>query len=131
MAAHRSLTVSQPALAAATGALALASRGEPLDIRTRTSIGLLTAAAGSDVIELPAGDVLVIDDDALTDRELAWSQTEYPGDVRVRFGGDTYDEDGPSGWSMRLNMIEPPRERPWRRASAVSVDHRDVRPWSP
>jgi len=109
------LTVSQPALAAATGALALASRGEALDMRTRTSIGLLTAAAGSDVIELPAGDVLVIDHDAATDRELAWSQTEFPGDVRVRFADDSYDEDGPSSWSMRLNLIDPPRERPWRR----------------
>src|SRR5271166_348407 len=109
------LTVSQPALAAATGALALASRGEALDMRTRTSIGLLTAAAGSDVIGLPAGDVLVIDHDAATDRELAWSQTEFPGDVRVRFADDSYDEDGPSGWSMRLNLLDPPRERSWRR----------------
>jgi Hsp70 protein len=108
------LTVSQPALAAATGALALASRGEALDMRTRTSIGLLTAAAGSDVIQLPAGDVLVIDHDAATDRELAWSQTEW-GEVPVRFAGDSYDEDGASGWSMRLNLIEPPQERPWRR----------------
>ncbi len=110
------LTPSQPAVAAAAGALMLASRGERLDIRTRTSAGLLTAAASAgDVVDLGAGDVLVIDDEALTDRELAWSQTEYPGDVRVRFGGETYDEDGPSGWSMRLNMIEPPSERPWRR----------------
>ncbi len=108
------LTVSQPALAAATGALALASRGEALDMRTRTSIGLLTAAAGSDVIQLPAGDVLVIDHDAATDRELAWSQTEW-GEVPVRFADDSYDEDGAAGWSMRLNMIEPPQERPWRR----------------
>jgi Hsp70 protein len=109
------VTPSQPAFAAAAGALLLASRGEELDIRTRTSIGLLTAAAASDVIELPAGDVLVIDDEALTDRELAWSQTEYPGDVPVRFAGDSYNEDGPAGWSMRLNVIEPPKERSWRR----------------
>ena len=109
------LTPSQPALAAACGALLLASRGEELDIRTRTSIGLFAAASGSDAIDLPAGDVLVIDDEALTDRELAWSQTEYPGDLRVRFGGETYDEDGPSGWSMRLNVLEPPKGRPWRR----------------
>jgi Hsp70 protein len=109
------LTVSQPALAAATGALALASRGERLDIRTRTSIGLLTAGGGGDIIELPAGDVLVIDHDAATDRELAWSQTEFPGDVPVRFAGDSYNEDGPAGWSMRLNVIEPPKARTWRR----------------
>ncbi len=109
------LTPSQPALAAACGALLLASRGEELDIRTRTSVGLLAAASGSDAVDLPAGDVLVIDDEALTDRELAWSQTEYPGDLRVRFGGETYDEDGPSGWSMRLNVLEPPKGRPWRR----------------
>jgi hypothetical protein len=112
------LTVSQPALAAATGALALASRGEALDMRTRTSIGLLTAAAGSpgsNVIELPAGDVLVIDHDAATDRELAWSQTEFPGDVPVRFAGDSYNEDGPTSWSMRLNVIEPRKGRTWRR----------------
>jgi Hsp70 protein len=109
------VTPSQPALAAAAGALLLASRGEELDIRTRTSIGLLTTAAASDFIELPAGDVLVIDDEALTDRELAWSQTEYPGDVRVRYTPDVYDEDGPAGWSMQLNVIDPPRERPWRR----------------
>ena len=79
---------SQPASAAAAGALLLASRGEDVDIRTRTSIGLLTAAAASDVVELGAGDVLVIDEEALTDRELAWSQTEYPGDIRVPYTPD-------------------------------------------
>ncbi|MGD1239532.1 Hsp70 family protein [Mycobacterium seoulense] len=110
------LTPSQPALAAASGALLLAARGEELSLRTRTSMGLLVAAnATGDVVDLGAGDVLVIDDEALTDRELAWSQTEDPGDLRVRFGGEIYDEDGPSGWSMRLNVIEPPRDRPWRR----------------
>jgi hypothetical protein len=106
------LTPSQPALAAASGALALASRGEELSLRTRTSVGLLAAAdATGEVVDLGAGDVLVIDHDALTDRELAWSQTEYPGDLRMNFGGETYDEDGPSGWSMRLNVIDEPRER--------------------
>lgn len=109
------VTPAQPAFAAAAGALLLASRGEELDLRTRTSIGLLTTAAAGDVIELPAGDVLVIDDEALTDRELAWSQTEYPGDVRAPYTPEAYDEDGPAGWSMRLNVIDPPRERPWRR----------------
>lgn len=112
------LTPSQPALAAACGALMLASRGGELDLRTRTSIGVLAAAdAIGDVVDLGAGDVLVIDDEALTDRELAWSQTEYPGDLRMRFGGEHYDEDGPAGWSMRLNVIDPPRERrgAWRR----------------
>lgn len=111
------LTPSQPAFAAACGALVLASRGGELDLRTRTSIGLLaTADAAGDVVDLGAGDVLVIDDEALTDRELAWSQTDDPGDLRMRFGGETYDEDGPAGWSMRLNVIDPPRERrPWRR----------------
>lgn len=111
------LTPSQPAFAAACGALILASRGGELDLRTRTSIGLLTAAdAAGDVVDLGAGDVLVIDDEALTDRELAWSQTDDPGDLRMRFGGETYDEDGPAGWSMRLNVIEAPRERrPWLR----------------
>ena len=77
------MSPSQPASAAAAGALLLASRGEELDIRTRTSIGLLTsAAAAGEVVDLGAGDLLVIDHDALTDRELAWSQTEYPGDIR-------------------------------------------------
>ena len=111
------LTPSQPAFAAACGALILASRGGELDLRTRTSIGLLAAAdAAGDVVDLGAGDVLVIDDEALTDRELAWSQTDEPGDLRLRFGGETYDEDGPSGWSMRLNVIQPARERrPWLR----------------
>ncbi|OBH11238.1 Hsp70 family protein, partial [Mycobacterium sp. E1747] len=110
------LTPSQPALAAACGALLLAARGEELSLRTRTSMSLLASAnATGDVVDLGAGDVLVIDDEAMTDRELAWSQTEYPGDLRVRFGGETYDEDGPSGWSMRLNVIDPPPERPWRR----------------
>lgn len=110
------LAPSQPALSAAGGALLLASRGEGLSLRTRTSIGLLAAAnAAGDVIDLGAGDVLVIDDEALTDRELAWSQTEDPGDLRVRFGGEIYDEDGPAGWSMRLNVIDPPRDRSWRR----------------
>src|ERR1700757_2226718 len=37
---------SQPAVAAAAGALLLASRGDELDLRTRTSIGLLAAADG-------------------------------------------------------------------------------------
>ncbi len=107
------LTPSQPALAAACGALLLASRGEERSLRTRTSIGLLAAAdVTGNVVDLGAGDVLVIDDEALTDRELAWSQTEYPGDVRVRFGEEAYDEDGPSGWSMRLNVIDPPPDRP-------------------
>ncbi|ORW21422.1 Hsp70 family protein [Mycobacterium palustre] len=105
---------SQPASAAATGALLLAARGEELDLRTRTSIGLQTAAAG-EIVELPAGDVLVIDDEALTDRELAWSQTEYPGDVRLPYSPAAFDEDGPSGWSMRLNVIDPPPVRTWRR----------------
>ncbi|OMC48905.1 Hsp70 family protein [Mycobacterium sp. IS-1264] len=109
------VTPSQPALAAAVGALMLASRGEERDLRTRTSIGLLTTAAGGDVTELAAGDVLVIDHDAMTDRELAWSQTEYPGDVRLPYTPAAYDEDGPSGWSMRLNVIEPPPEPTWRR----------------
>ncbi|HWF28053.1 MAG TPA: Hsp70 family protein [Mycobacterium sp.] len=110
------VTPSQPAFAAAAGALMLASRGEEQDIRTRTSVGLLGAAAADDVIELPAGDVMVIDHDAMTDRELAWSQTEYPGDVRLPYTPAAYDEDGPSGWSMRLNMIDsPPRERTRRR----------------
>lgn len=105
---------SEPAHAAAAGALLLAARGEELDLRTRTSIGLLTSAAG-EFVELPAGDVLVIDDEALTDRELAWSQTEYPGDVRVPYSPAVFDEDGPAGWSMRLNVIDPPPARPWRR----------------
>jgi hypothetical protein len=108
------LTVSQPALAAATGALALASRGEKQDMRTRSSIGLFAAAAGSGAIELPAGDVLVIDHDAMTDRELAWSQTEW-GEVPVLFTDDAYDEDGAAGWTMRLNLIDQPRGRAWRR----------------
>src|SRR6201993_2536580 len=107
---------SQPACAAATGALLLASRGERADIRTRTSIGLLSAAdAAGDVVDLGAGDVLVIDHEALTDRELAWSQTESPGDIRVPYTPAAYDEDGAAGWSMRLSMIEPPPERTWRR----------------
>ncbi|BBX98586.1 Hsp70 family protein [Mycobacterium lacus] len=110
------LTPAQPACAAARGALLLATRGEELDFRTKTSMGLLVAAAGggTGIIELPAGDVMVIDEDALTDRELAWSQTEFPGEVPVRFDGDSYNEDGPC-WSMRLNVIEPPKESPWRR----------------
>src|ERR1700739_1744547 len=58
----------RPACAAAAGALMLASRGEELDIRTRTSIGLLTtAAAAGDVADLGAGEVLVIGHQALTD----------------------------------------------------------------
>jgi hypothetical protein len=109
---------SQPACAAAAGALLLASRGEETDLRTRTSIGLLTSsAAAGEVVDLGAGDVLVIDHDALTDRELAWSQTEYPGDIRLPYTPQDYDEDGQAGWSMRLNLIDepPPVGRPWRR----------------
>jgi Hsp70 protein len=109
---------SQPACAAAAGALLLASRGEETDLRTRTSVGLLTSSAtAGEVVDLGAGDVLVIDHDALTDRELAWSQTEYPGDIRVPYTPDDFDEDGQAGWSMRLNLIEepPPVGRPWRR----------------
>lgn len=111
------LTVSQPACAAAAGALLLAARGRELDFRTRTSVGLMAraaAASGTALIELPAGDVMVIDQEAVTDRELAWSQTDFPGDVPVRFEGDSYNEDGPC-WSMRLNVIDPPKEPPWRR----------------
>ena len=107
---------SQPAFAAAGGALLLASRGEVLDLRTRTSIGLLsTAAAAGDVVDLGAGDVLVIDDEALTDRELAWSQTEDGGAVRVRYSPEIFHEDGPSGWSMRLNVVDLPNDRSWPR----------------
>jgi hypothetical protein len=109
---------SQPASAAAAGALLLASRGEELDLRTRTSIGLLTsAAAAGEVVDLGAGDLLVIDHDAMTDRELAWSQTEYPGDIRLPYTPEAYDEDIQAGWSMRLNLIddEVPVGRPWRR----------------
>ncbi|MDD4867074.1 MAG: Hsp70 family protein [Mycobacterium sp.] len=106
---------SQPGCAAACGALLLAAPSEPGDLRTRTSVGLLTTAATGDVIELPAGDLLVIDHEATTDRELAWSQTEYPGDVRAPYPPESYDEDGPAGWSMRLNAIDPPRGRRWRR----------------
>lgn len=104
----------EPAYAAAVGALQIAARGERLDLRTHTSIGLLTAAAG-EIVELPAGDVLVIDDEALTDRELAWSQTEYGPDIRVPYSPAAFDEEGGAGWSMRLNVIEPPKASSWRR----------------
>jgi Hsp70 protein len=105
------LAPSQPELAAATGALLLASGRDHLDSRTRTSIGLATAAAGTGVIELPPGDVMVIDEDAMTDRKLAWSQTEFPDEAPSRLPVDSYDDDGPSPWSMRLNIIEPPKAR--------------------
>lgn len=110
------MSPSLPASAAAAGALLLAARGEEVDLRTRTSVGLLAASSGSDVIELPAGDLLVIDQEALTDRELAWSQTEYPGDIRVPYTPEAFDEESnPGGWSMRLNVIDAPRGRAWRR----------------
>ncbi|WP_025736537.1 Hsp70 family protein [Mycobacterium genavense] len=110
------MSPAKPAFASASGALLLAARGEELDLRTRTSIGLLAASSGADIIELPAGDLLVIGEEALTDRELAWSQTEYPGDIRVPYTPEAFDEDNnPSGWSMRLNVIDLPRERAWRR----------------
>src|SRR5262249_17884206 len=67
------VTPAEPAFAAAAGALLLATRGEELDLRTRTSVGLLTASASSDISDLPSRDLLVIDHEALTDRELAWS----------------------------------------------------------
>lgn len=109
------LTASQPGCAAAMGALLLANRGGERDSRTRTSIGLATAAAaGTSVIELPAGDVMVIDHEALTDRELAWSQTDFPSEAPARFEGDSYNEGGPC-WSMRLNAVEPPKGPAWRR----------------
>jgi hypothetical protein len=111
---------SQPAHAAALGALQIASRGETLDLRTRTSIGLLTAAAG-EIVELPAGDVLVIDDEALTDRELAWSQTEYGADLRVPYTPAAFDEDGAAGWSMRLNVIDEPKANSWRRVRLTQL----------
>jgi hypothetical protein len=106
------LTLSKPELAAALGALLLAARSDQPSLQARTSVGLSVAAAGGDIIEVPAGDVLVIDADALTDRELAWSQTEFPGDVPMRFAGDSYNEDGPGGFSMRLNVLEQPKVRP-------------------
>jgi hypothetical protein len=111
---------SQPAHAAALGALQIASRGETLDLRTRTSIGLLTAAAG-EIVELPAGDVLVIDDEALTDRELAWSQTEYGADLRVPYTPAAFDEDGAAGWSMRLNVIDEPKASSWWRVRLTQL----------
>ncbi len=110
------LTASDPVSAAAKGALLLATRNELMDLRTRTSIGLMAGvsrASGTGVIDLPAGDVMVIDQDALTDRELAWSQTEFP-EVPTRFQGDSYNEDGPC-FSMRLNIIDPPKAPSWRR----------------
>ncbi len=107
---------AQPAFAAAAGALLVASRGEELNRGARSSVGLLSAAsAAGDVVDLGAGDVLVIDGEAMTERELAWSQTEDGGAVRVRYSPQIFHEDGPSGWSMRLNMIEPPKERSWHR----------------
>jgi hypothetical protein len=111
------VTVALPAFAAASGALLLASRGEELDLRTRTSVGLLAGAVtGGEFIDIPAArDVLVIDDEALTDRELAWSQTDYPGDIRVPYTPEAFDEDNPAGWSMRLNLMDPPPEPAWRR----------------
>ncbi|GAB2997121.1 Hsp70 family protein [Mycobacterium bourgelatii] len=112
------LTPAEPACAAATGALLLSTRGKEVDFRTRMSLGLVSAHAGSHagtgLIELPAGDVMVIDCDAMTDRELAWSQTEFTGDLPVRFHGDAFNEEGPC-WSMRLNVIDRPKEPPWRR----------------
>nr|WP_231102055.1 hypothetical protein [Mycobacterium avium] len=57
-----------------------------------------------------------IDDGALSERGLALWQSEVPGGLRMRVGGETDDEDGPAGWSMRLNFIAPPKpRRPWRR----------------
>jgi hypothetical protein len=108
--------LEQPELAAAMGALLLATRGERQDFRTKMSLGLLAANAGGGTgfIELPAGDVMVIDQDAMTDRKLAWSQTEFP-EVPVRFDGDSYNEEEPACFSMRLNVIESPKEPPWRR----------------
>ncbi|OBK55903.1 hypothetical protein A5657_10430 [Mycobacterium kubicae] len=111
------LSVAQPACAAAAGALLLAGRGRELNFHTRASIGLAVAAAGApraDILELPAGDVMVIDQDALTERELAWSQTEFPVAAPPPLVGDAFSEEGPC-FSMRLNLIEPPKEPPWRR----------------
>ncbi|QLL09959.1 Hsp70 family protein [Mycobacterium vicinigordonae] len=114
------LTASQPMCAAAQGALLAAARGELLDLRTRASIGLMAkTAAGIDVLDPPSSDLLVIDHDALTDRELAWSQTEFP-EVPTRFEADPYHEDG-ACFSMRLNLIDPPKEPPWRRFRVSQV----------
>lgn len=114
------LTAKLPAATAATGALLLAGRGECIDYRTKSSLGLLAAhAGGTGIIELPAGDVMVIDQDAMTDRELAWSQTEY-GDVPVLLTRDSFDEEAPC-WSMRLNLLEPAKELPPRRRRRVRV----------
>ncbi|MDT5224515.1 MAG: hypothetical protein QOG19_1922 [Mycobacterium sp.] len=125
------LTASQPVSAAAKGALLIAARGELIDLHTRAAIGMMAdvaAAGGTSLIELPPRDVLVIDHDAMTDRELAWSQTEFP-EVLTRFdrgggggggGGDdcephnSYNDDG-ACFSMRLNVIDRPKEPPWRR----------------
>lgn len=112
------VSVAQPALAAASGALLLASRGEERELRTRTNVGLLAGAvAGGEFMEIPPSrDLLVIDDEALTDRELAWSQTDFPGDIRVPYTPEAFDEESPAaGWTMRLNLMDPPPEPPWRR----------------
>lgn len=112
------LTPAQPECAAAMGALLLSTRGKDVDFRARMSLGLVSAHAGSrggtGLIELPAGDVMVIDCDAMTDRELAWSQTEFTGDLPKRLDIDSFDEEGPC-WSMRLNVLDTPKEPPWRR----------------
>ena len=111
------LTVDSSEMAAAVGALELAGRDERTGQRSRISLGLLAgSAAGTTVIELPSGGLMLIDPDARTERKLAWSQSEFTGELPVRIGGDAFDEDGPAGWSMRLNIIdEPPKVRPRRR----------------
>ena len=94
-----------------------------------TSVGLAVAAAGiGNVIELPPGELLVIDDDALTDRELAWSQTEFGGDVRVpycgrhlrrRQCGRLVDADQPDRAAQRAVVAT---------LQVFAIDHRYVRP---
>jgi actin-like ATPase involved in cell morphogenesis len=116
------LTASDPVSAAAKGALLIAARGELIDLHTRAAIGMITDVAGTSLIESPPRDVLVIDHDAMTDRELAWSQTEFP-EVLTRFDGggggggephNPFNDDG-ACFSMRLNLIDRPKEPPWRR----------------
>ena len=95
------------------GALLLASRGEQLDMRTRTSIGLLTAAAGRN--HRTAARRRDGDRPGGAHRSRIGVVANRIRRRRASASFDDFYEDGPAGWSMRMNVIEPPKEGPWRR----------------
>ena len=126
------LTPSQPAVAAAAGALMLASRGEQLDIRTRTSVRPAHGGRLRRRCRRPGG------------RRRAGDRRRGVDGSRAGLVADRVPR-GCAGSVRRRNLRRrrsvrlvdaAEHDRATHRTAvaappAVSVDHRDVAPWSP